>query len=97
MARYYNYYVYILTNKWHTVFYVGVTNSLAGRTWQHKNKIAESFTKKYNIDKLVYYEHFEDITIAITREKQLKKYSRRKKVILINKFNPKWEDLFTEF
>lgn len=93
MRKYHNYYVYLMTNRWYTVFYVGVTNSLVGRTWQHKNKIAKSFTKKYNINKLVYYEHFDNIEAAIMREKQLKKYSRRKKVIMINKFNPKWEDL----
>lgn len=93
MKRQYNFYVYIMTNKWHSVFYVGVTSSLQGRTWQHKNKIVEGFTKKYNIDKLVYYEYFNNIEAAITREKQLKKYSRRKKVILINKFNKEWFDL----
>ena len=85
-----------MTNRWHTVFYVGVTNSLVGRAWQHKNKIAKSFTKKYNINQLVYYEHFDNIEVAIMREKQLKKYSRLKKVIMINKFNPEWKDLYEE-
>lgn len=93
MKRQYNFYVYIMTNKWHSVLYVGVTNNLQGRTWQHKNKVVEGFTKKYNVEKLVYYEYFDNIEAAITREKQLKKYSRRKKVILINKFNKEWVDL----
>lgn len=97
MTKFHNYYVYIMTNRWHTVFYVGVTNDLYKRSWQHVNKVFTSFTKKYNVNKLVYYEHFDNITVAIKREKQLKKYSRRKKVIMINKFNPKWEDLFTKF
>lgn len=93
VKKYHNYYVYIIVNKWHTVFYVGVTNNLQGRTWQHKNKIVEGFTKKYNVDKLVYYEYFDNIDAAIIREKQIKKYSRRKKVMMINKFNKKWDDL----
>ena len=89
-----NYYVYIMTNQRHSVFYVGVTNSIAGRAWQHKNKAHAGFTKKYKIDKLVYYEYFDDIEAAITREKQLKKYSRQKKIILIEKMNSQWKDLF---
>lgn len=89
-----NYFVYITTNKRHTVLYVGVTNSLERRVWEHKHKIENSFTKRYNVDKLVYYEHFDFIEYAIEREKKLKKLSRRNKVLLINRQNPEWKDLF---
>ena len=89
-----NYYVYILTNNRHTVFYVGVTSTIIGRLWQHKNKVYSGFTKKYNVDVLVYYEHFDNIETAIIREKQIKKYRRQKKVILIEKMNPDWRDLY---
>jgi len=88
------YYVYILSNKYNNVLYVGITNDLIRRVYEHKNKLVEGFTKKYNVDKLVYYELFNDPTNAITREKQLKGYSRKKKVELITSFNPEWEDLY---
>jgi Predicted endonuclease containing a URI domain len=88
------YYVYILSNKYNNVLYVGITNDLIRRVYEHKNKLIEGFTQKYNVDKLVYYELFGDPTNAITREKQLKGYSRKKKVELINSFNPEWEDLY---
>jgi putative endonuclease len=88
------YFVYILTNSRNTVLYIGITNNLAGRIWQHKNDIAEGFTKRYKIHKLVYYEIFEDIYEAISREKQLKGGSRQKKINLIEKENYKWEDLY---
>ena len=91
-----NYYVYITTNKRHTVLYVGVTSSLERRVWEHKHKIAKGFTKRYNVDSLVYYEHFDFIESAIEREKKLKKLSRRNKVLLITRFNPKWKDLLDE-
>jgi len=88
------YYVYILSNKYNNVLYVGITNDLIRRVYEHKNKLVEGFTEKYNVDKLVYYELFNDPINAITREKQLKGYSRRKKVELINSFNPEWKDLY---
>jgi len=87
-------YVYILTNYEQTVLYVGVTNNLIRRTFIHKEKFNNRFTKKYNLTKLVYYELFGDITMAIAREKQLKGGSRKKKIDLINKFNPSWDDLY---
>ena len=90
----YNFYVYITTNIRHTVFYTGVCNSLSRRIWEHKNKKIQGFTSKYNTDKLVYYEHFDNISYAIEREKKLKKLSHRNKVLLINKFNSDWKDLF---
>jgi len=88
------YYVYINTNKWNSVLYTGVTNNLLNRNFQHKTKEnKESFTAKYKANKLVYYEIFSDIRDAITREKQIKAGSRKKKIELIKKFNPKWQDL----
>jgi len=88
------YYVYILSNKYNNVLYVGITNDLIRRVYEHKNKLVDGFTEKYNVDKLVYYELFNDPINAITREKQLKGYSRKKKVELITSFNPEWEDLY---
>ncbi|PJA37774.1 endonuclease [candidate division WWE3 bacterium CG_4_9_14_3_um_filter_43_9] len=87
------YYVYILTNKRHTVFYTGITNNLERRVWEHKQKIIQGFTKKYNIEKLVYFEVFEDVLEAIRREKQIKGWVRRRKIALIEKMNPEWKDL----
>ncbi|MEN6389594.1 MAG: GIY-YIG nuclease family protein [Syntrophomonas sp.] len=89
-----DYYVYILTNYTNTVLYTGVTNNLLRRVYEHKEKIADSFTKKYNINKLVYYEVFNDIKFAIEREKQIKSGSRKKKIELIDGFNKDWEDLY---
>jgi len=80
-------YVYILTNKNNTVLYTGVTADLSKRVWQHKEKFVEGFTKRYNLDKLVYYEAFEDINSAIAREKQIKGGSRLKKMRLIEGMN----------
>ena len=91
-----NYYVYILTNKNNTVLYTGVTSDLIKRIYQHKEKLVEGFTKKYNINKLVYYEMFTDIKTAITREKQIKAGSRIKKIDLINAKNKEWKDLYFE-
>jgi putative endonuclease len=88
-----NYYVYILTNRFHTVLYTGVTNDLIKRIQEHKLGALGGFTKKYNLHKLVYYEHFEDINFAIEREKQLKGGSRAKKLKLILSTNPGWSDL----
>ena len=90
------YYVYIMTNSRNTVLYVGVTNDLIRRVYEHKEKLADGFTRKYNITKLVYYEVFEDIENAILREKQIKAGSRQKKVQLINSINREWHDLYDE-
>lgn len=90
------YFVYILTNKNNTVLYTGITSDLLARIWQHKNKVCLGFTSKYNTHKLVYYEIFEDAYEAISREKQIKAGSRKKKINLINNFNPQWRDLYEE-
>ena len=88
-------YIYILTNKNNTTLYVGVTAYLKERITQHKEKHdKKSFTARYNLNKLVYYEAYQDIGEAIGREKQLKAGSRAKKVILIEKENPDWKDLY---
>ena len=88
------YCVYILTNKHHIVLYTGVTNDLKARVWTHKEKVAKGFTNKYNIDKLVYYEATDEILSAISREKQIKAGSRKKKIELIESLNPQWADLY---
>ena len=88
--------VYILSNHNRRVLYTGVTSNLVRRVYEHKNKLADGFTKKYDVNKLVYYEFFEDITIAIEREKQIKAGSRKKKLDLINKFNPEWKDFYSQ-
>jgi putative endonuclease len=87
------YYVYIMTNKKDKVLYTGVTNNLTKRMYEHKSRLIEGFTKKYNVDKLVYYEVYNDINDAIEREKQIKKGNRQKKIDLISKMNPSWNDL----
>jgi putative endonuclease len=88
------YYVYILTNKRNNCFYIGVTNNLLDRYYKHKNKIdPKSFTAKYNVDKLVFYEIFGDINAAIFREKELKGWRREKKINLIKSKNIRFEDL----
>ena len=88
------YYVYILFNKKNGTLYTGVTSNLKKRIYEHKNGIYEGFSKKYNIDKLGYYEIYSDINVAINREKQIKDGSRVKKLQLIEQKNPEWEDLF---
>jgi putative endonuclease len=88
------YYIYILTNVNNTVLYTGVTNDLVRRVFEHKKKIIQGFTSKYNVDKLVYFELFDYIDFAIKREKQIKGYSRKKKDILVNSLNPRWDDLY---
>ena len=91
------YHTYIVTNKNHTVLYTGVTSALRKRIWEHKNKMyPHSFTAKYNAEELVYYEAFFDIGEAIVREKQIKAGSRKKKLDLVNAFNPQWHDLFED-
>lgn len=87
------YSIYILTNPRNTVLYTGVTGDLKRRVWEHKQKLVAGFTKKYNVDKLIYYETCENAYSAITREKQIKAGSRQKKLNLINSLNPKWNDL----
>ena len=87
------YFVYILTNKYNTVFYIGVTNNLEKRIHEHANKLVESFTKKYKLYKLIYYEEYIDIRIAIEREKQLKNWHRSWKINLIKKTNPNFLNL----
>ncbi len=87
------YYVYILTNWNHEVMYIGVTSDIHKRIYQHKNKLADGFTKKYNVTKLVYYESTEDVRSAISREKQLKGWARKKKNNLVMVTNPGWKDL----
>ena len=89
-------YVYIMFNFRKGTLYTGVTNNLVRRVWEHKNKIVEGFTKKYNVDKLGYYEIYADITDAIQREKQIKGGSRKAKLKLIETMNPNWEDLYDE-
>lgn len=87
-------YVYIMTNQHNTTLYIGVTNNLVRRIWEHKNKIHKGFTAKYNLNKLVYYEHCEDELAAIAREKQLKLLRKQKKIDLVCGFNPNWVDLY---
>ena len=87
------YYVYILTNKSNNVLYIGVTNDLVRRVYEHKNKMIDGFTKKYNLTKLVHYEATTDVRSAIEREKQLKNWHREWKLNLIKEFNPEWKDL----
>ena len=89
------YYIYILANQNNTVLYVGVTNDLVRRVFEHKEKLSDGFTKKYNIDKLVYYEMCTDVLSAITREKQIKAGSRKKKELLIESTNIEWDDLYS--
>lgn len=90
------YYTYILTNKSDSVLYTGVTDNLIKRVYQHKNKLVDGFTKKYHIDKLVYYETLEDPQNAIKREKGIKNLLRRKKIELIKSMNPTFKDLYEE-
>ena len=90
------YFVYIMTNKYNTVLYTGVTNDLRRRVYQHKEKTIKGFTQKYNTTKLVYYEAHRDIMNAIVREKQIKAGSRDKKIALINEKNPAWKDLYDD-
>lgn len=90
------YYVYIMTNKNNTVLYTGVTNNLERRVYERKNKLIEGVTKKYNVNKLVYYEITNDIKSAIGREKQIKGWLRIKKIKLIEKGNPEWKNLSEE-
>lgn len=87
------YYVYILASKPNGTVYVGVTNNLERRMFEHKNEILGGFTAKYNVKRLVYFEETNDIGGAISREKEIKGWIRKRKLNLINKFNPEWKDL----
>ena len=89
-------YVYIMSNKPKGTLYVGVTNNLTRRVYEHKNKLIDGFTKKYNLNILVYYEIYDDEIKAIQREKNLKHYQRDWKLKLIADFNPQWNDLYNE-
>jgi len=88
-----SYWVYILTNKRNGTLYVGVTNSLERRIWEHKTKAIEGFTKQYGLTSLVHFESFRDVTAAIAREKEIKGWLRKRKLELIEKDNPTWTDL----
>ena len=92
MVRF-SYYVYIMTNAYKSVVYVGVTNNLARRVWEHEKGKIQGFTQKYNCKYLVFFEQYDDINQAIHREKEIKKWSRKKKEQLISKFNPDWKFL----
>ena len=83
-----------MANKRNGTLYVGITNDLLRRVYEHKNNLIEGFTKKYNVKHLVYYEECEDVNSAIFREKQLKKWNRKWKLNLIEGFNPNWNDLY---
>jgi len=85
--------VYLLTNWNNKVMYLGVTNDLERRLYEHKNKLVKGFTERYNVNKLVYFEETRDITAAIAREKEIKKWRREKKDQLVNRMNPNWKDL----
>ena len=91
------YAVYMMTNRWKNVLYTGVTSALATRVWQHKNGALPGFTKKYNCDRLVFFEISERIESAIAREKQIKGWTRAKKNALIATMNPEWIDLAEEW
>jgi putative endonuclease len=88
------YFVYILASKRNGTLYIGVTNDLIRRVWEHREGVAVGFTKKYGVTTLVYYEAFEEISAAIQRETRLKKWKRLWKIALIEKDNPRWLDLY---
>ena len=85
-----------MTNNHHSVLYIGMTGYIAERGWQHKKKLIDGFTKKYNATKMVYFEKYANVDVAIRREKQLKGWTRKKKEALINKYNVNWEDVYHE-
>ncbi len=91
-----SYFVYIMTNRYNTVLYTGVTNDLAKRVRDHKTKQGGGFTSRYNVTKLVYFEGFADVNDAIAREKQIKAGSRQKKIDLVNSMNSEWRDLYAD-
>jgi len=91
-----NYYIYILSNKRNGTLYTGVTNTLLRRVYEHKNDFVKGFTKKYGVNTLVYFEHYDDFEAALQREKQIKEWKREWKLALIEKANPLWQDLYDE-
>jgi putative endonuclease len=88
--------VYLITNRPYGTLYTGVTSDLPGRIWQHKNRVTKGFSAKYNLTRLVYFELFDDVYNAISREKQIKAGSRKSKIRLIENFNPDWNDLYRD-
>ena len=90
------YYTYIVTNKKRGIPYTGMTNDLIARVYQHKHKLVKGFTSRYNLDKLVWYEVFDHVVDAIAREKEIKGWSRKKKIALIEKMNMNWDDLYDQ-
>lgn len=86
--------MYILASGLNGTLYIGVTSNLVKRVWDHKNKVAEGFTSKYQVDKLMYFEQYTEAHLAISREKRLKKWTRKRKIELINEHNPQWLDLY---
>lgn len=96
MEMYMNYYVYLITNKSNSVFYIGITNNLVRRIYEHKGKFVEGFSRRYNLEKLIYYEVYNSPEDAIVREKQLKNWRRDKKLDLIIKINPEFNDLYDD-
>ena len=97
LMKSYNFYVYILTHWNNKVMYIGVTNNLERRLYEHKNKLVDGFTKKYNVNKLVYHEHATDIHAALAREKEIKRWRREKKNNLVMTMNPEWKDVSLEW
>ena len=91
-----HFYIYLMSNPGRTVLYTGVTRNLVKRVWQHKEKVADGFTKKYNVTDLVYYEIFDSPLEAIEREKQIKSWSRKRKNQLVEAENSSWKDLYEE-
>ena len=92
----FDYFVYIMSNSYKNVIYVGFTNNLKRRVWEHKNGVHDGFTKKYNVNELVYYEHYTNVWSAIKREKAIKGWRRERKNELINAKNAEWKDLSQE-
>ena len=90
------YYIYILTNNNNTVLYTGVTNNIVRRGYEHKDKLVKGFTSKYNVDKLVYFDSTNEAIVAIEREKQIKGWTKKKKIKLISSINPNWNDLYKD-
>ena len=97
MSQSRSYYVYLLTNRTGNVMYLGVTNDLARRVYEHKHSLVDGFTKMYNVSKLVYFEETGDVMAAIVREKEIKRWRREKKNNLVETINPQWKDLSLEW
>ncbi|MFQ5676480.1 MAG: GIY-YIG nuclease family protein [bacterium] len=91
-----SYYIYILASKRNGTLYIGVTNDLIRRVYEHKNDVVDGFTKKYQVHRLVYYEETNDVYEALQREKRMKKWKRQWKIKLIEEMNPEWRDLYDE-